>query len=144
MGFTEEQHSLPVTALPSKEVELPPTEFQVTSVVPENIIKLVKNDGTKEVYQVIGQVEVTVERLAELARKTKCDVNDLITVWSSIPVKNEAGSDSLAESGEAIIAVSDAVDKRYPNMSAHEKTALKFRIMAELLNSKAELLDSKN
>ena len=132
MGSTEEKQ---------KEIELPPTQFKIN---PEDTIKLVNNEGTKEAYKMVRKTSETITQLTELAEETGCDFADLVVVWSKIPVENEEGSDSLAESGEAIIAISDAVDKKYPNMPAHEKTALKLKIMAKLLNSKAGLLESDN
>lgn len=145
MGSTEEQSILQPPILPQEGVESPPTEFQVKS---ENIVKLAKVDSTKEAYRMVRKTGETIVELTELAEETGCDIADLVVVWSKIPVENQEGSDSLAESGEAIIALSDAVDKavdkRYPGMPAHEKTAKKLRIMAKLINSKAELLESNN
>jgi hypothetical protein len=101
-------------------------------------------DNSKEAYHVVRKVETTFEKLSQLAEHTKCDINDLITVWTKIPVKNNDGADSLIESGEAIIAISEAIDKKYPNLVANEKTALKLRVMAIILNLKADLLHSEN
>lgn len=137
MGTTEDKQFLSPSILPQEEILIPPTEFKIK---PEDLIKTAKIEDSEESYEIVTKVGKTITSLAQLAKETGCDLFDLITAWSKIPVKNTDDSDNLAESGEAIIAVLDAVDKKFPKMPPHQKTALKLRIMAQLLILKAQLL----
>jgi hypothetical protein len=68
------------------------------------------------------------------------DLKELTRIWSMIPI----GEDNMAylESvSQCILEVSTLVDQKFGNLTQNQRSAKKYRLMARLLNIKADELD---
>lgn len=88
-----------------------------------------------------------VKRVTDIAEQlvTVADegysLKDVTRIWGDIPTDDEAEMNYLESAGQSILEISSLVDQTFPNLSRPQRTAKKYRLMAKLLNLKADQLD---
>lgn len=88
----------------------------------------------------IKKVTNVTNRLMEISREGY-DLEQLTRIWAMLPVEDDEGMSYLESASQCILEVSSLVNESFPKEGATERTARKYRLMASLLNLKADQLD---
>jgi hypothetical protein len=89
---------------------------------------------------IIKRVADITEELISVADEGY-SLKDVTRIWGNIPVDDEEGMTYLEAANQCILEISNLVNQRYPNLSKTERLAKKYRLMAKLLELKADQLD---
>lgn len=88
--------------------------------------------------QRITEVTMGLSRLSQEG----FDIVEITKIWAKIPDGNPENEDYLDLANQCILEVSSLVDSRFPNLSTGLKTAKKLRLLASLLDLKANQIES--
>jgi hypothetical protein len=69
------------------------------------------------------------------------DLKEVITIFKSIPLKDDGSLTYLEEASRCILETSNLVDDTFPELSNTQKLVKKYRLMSKLLLLKAAQLD---
>lgn len=79
--------------------------------------------------------------LSDLAQKDGYNLKELTRIWVMLPIDDSQGITYLEAASQSILEAAALVDNTFPTLEYHQKTAKKYRLMAELLRLKADQLD---
>jgi hypothetical protein len=85
-----------------------------------------------------------IYRLADLAQQGDYNIKRVVEIWDKIPIKDEDNLDYLSSINQCIIDISDMVESSNPALSDTNKMIERYRLMAEFLILKANLLEKSN
>ncbi|MBI2021496.1 hypothetical protein HYS93_01285 [Candidatus Daviesbacteria bacterium] len=91
--------------------------------------------------KIIEQITDTTYKLSQIAQEGY-EVGEIAKIWSIIPIGDSEDITYLEATSRCVLEVSELVDKKFPELTRLQRTAKKFRLMAKLLDSKADLLDN--
>ncbi len=91
--------------------------------------------------QILEQVSQITLRLAEIAQEGY-SVTEITKIWVDLPTGDLDGTSDLEAATKCILEVSNLVDKRYADLPINLKVAKKLKLMASLLDLKADQLNS--
>lgn len=78
--------------------------------------------------------------LSQIAFEENCNVDELVKIWTILPIGDSEELTYLEEANECILEASNMVDRIGIDLPQNQKTAKKLRLMGKLLILKAEQL----